>query len=41
MTATMQEELEMRTIDQPMPWEDWATLEYVNRYLAQKGQYTK
>jgi NitT/TauT family transport system substrate-binding protein len=41
MTATMQEELEMHTIDQPMPWEDWATLDYVNRYLAQKGTYTK
>ncbi len=41
MTATMQEELEMKTIEQPMPWEEWATLEYVNRYLAEKGTYQK
>lgn len=41
MTATMQEELEMKTIEQPMPWEDWATLDYVNHYLAEKGTYNK
>ncbi|HWP29757.1 MAG TPA: ABC transporter substrate-binding protein [Chloroflexota bacterium] len=39
MTATMLEELEMKTIEQPMPWEEWATLEFVNRYLAERGLY--
>jgi NitT/TauT family transport system substrate-binding protein len=39
MTATMRDELEMKSIDRPMPWEEWATLDYVNRYLAEKGPY--
>jgi NitT/TauT family transport system substrate-binding protein len=39
MTATMLEELEMKTIEQPMPWEEWATLEFINRYLAEHGLY--
>jgi ABC-type nitrate/sulfonate/bicarbonate transport system substrate-binding protein len=39
MTATMTEELEMSTIDRPAPWEEWATMDFVNRYLADRGPY--
>ncbi|HZR98381.1 MAG TPA: ABC transporter substrate-binding protein [Chloroflexota bacterium] len=40
MTATAQEEYEMQTIERPMSWEEWATLEYVNRYLSEKGKFS-
>jgi ABC-type nitrate/sulfonate/bicarbonate transport system substrate-binding protein len=39
MTATAQEEYEMQTIERPMPWEEWATLDYVNKYLGEKGKF--
>ena len=39
MAATAQEEYEMQTIERPMPWEEWATLDYVTRYLSEKGKF--
>ena len=39
MTATMQDELAMQTIDRPLPWEEWATMDYVTRYLNEKGRF--
>ena len=39
MTATAQEEFEMQTIERPMPWEEWGTLDFVTRYLTEKGNF--
>jgi NitT/TauT family transport system substrate-binding protein len=40
MAATAQEEFEMQSIERPMPWEEWATLNYVTRYLNEKGKFS-
>lgn len=40
MNATMMDELEMKTIDRASPWEEWATMIFVERYLAERGHYS-